>query len=277
MIISAGTNLIISFINGIADSYGDIITAGVDAVVRFLEGLGKNFQKVIDAGGQLIVDLMNGIAAAIEDHLPDIRKAAIRIGLAVLDGLTFGFGSTVADWLGLIDKTAKDSIEAMENELEVESPSKAFMRIGEYLIAGLALGISNDSAVVSATSNVAGNLIKTLNNSLTGVAANLESMDDFNPTITPVLDLSNVQNGSRFIGSMLGSSTIGANVSFGKASAISGMQNQNTKNTAVKVSPQVNEIKFEQTINSPVALSTSEIYRNTKTQISMAKEELRLV
>jgi len=36
------------------------------------------------------------------------------------------------------------------------------------------------------------------------------------------------------------------------------------------------EVKFEQNIYSPEALSTNDIYRNTKSQIAMAKEELSI-
>lgn len=276
-IVPAIRTMIVHFINAVADSYGDIIDAGVKAVVKFLDGLGKNAQEISDAAGKFILDVLTALEKSIETYAPQIRNAAIKIGLAIIDGMTFGLGTKVLKFMGLIDDTGAKAIDAARASVDAHSPSRAFMEIGKDMMDGLTIGIARDSSVVNATRRVGSDAVKALNSSLSLLAYNLGDVSEFNPTITPVLDLSNIQNGSKLMNNMFGSPIIGANLSFGKASAISVAENQNQKNTAVKISPQVNEIKFEQTINSPVALTTSEIYRNTKTQISMAKEELRLV
>ena len=191
--------------------------------------------------------------------------------------MSFGLGTKILKIMHVIDDVGEKAINEARASVDAHSPSRAFMEIGKDMMDGLTIGISKDSSVVEATRRVGGKAVKALTNSLSTLAYTLGDTSEFNPTITPVLDLTNVQNGSKFISNMLGSSSIGANVSFEKASFISAATNQKPKNSAVVNSPQVNEIKFEQTINSPVALTTSEIYRNTKTQISMAREELRLL
>lgn len=275
-IVPAITNLIIHFINAVADSYGDIIDAGVKAVAKFLEGLGKNAQEITEAAGKFILDVLNAVESSIEKYGPQIRNAAIKIGLAIIDGMTFGMGTRLLKFFGVIDDAGAKAIDAARESVDAHSPSRAFMEIGKDMMDGLTIGIARNSSVIDATRRVGSDAVKALNNSLSLVSSSLENVNEFSPTIRPVLDLSNVQNGSKVIGNMFAGKTIDTNVSFAKASFISDMEKQNAKNSAVVNSPQVNEIKFEQTINSPTALSTSEIYRNTKTQISMAKEELRI-
>jgi ApbE superfamily uncharacterized protein (UPF0280 family) len=72
---------------------------------------------------------------------------------------------------------------------------------------------------------------------------------------------------------MLSTPTIDASLSFGQAASIS-MAATTAKDANAQPVQTTNEIKFEQIINAPTALSTNDIYRNTKTQLSLAKEEL---
>jgi hypothetical protein len=101
---------------------------------------------------------------------------------------------------------------------------------------------------------------------LNAISSGLES--DFHPVITPVIDLTNVRAGVSTIGGLLGSS------SYLAAGAIANSQ-QYTEESVVGAGP--TEIKFEQTINAPTQLSTADIYRQTRNQITMAKEELSIV
>jgi len=45
---------------------------------------------------------------------------------------------------------------------------------------------------------------------------------------------------------------------------------------AIKAPAGAGEVKFEQNIYAPTQLSTSDIYKNTRNQITMAKQELSI-
>ena len=92
---------------------------------------------------------------------------------------------------------------------------------------------------------------------------------DINPTITPVLDLSLIQQDAKKLEKLIPStSTLQANIISGYNPGGRAEVTNNTTPTP--------EINFNQTINAPKQLSTVDIYRQTRNQIAMAKEELSI-
>jgi len=91
---------------------------------------------------------------------------------------------------------------------------------------------------------------------------------DINPTITPVLDLTQVQADAKKLQKMLpANSTMQAGI-------IAGYNQDRAEVTDHTAKPA--EINFNQTINAPKQLSTVDIYRQTRNQIALAKEELSI-
>jgi phage-related protein len=96
------------------------------------------------------------------------------------------------------------------------------------------------------------------------------------PTITPVVDLTNVRKAAPEIQKMLSvQPKIVATVSFEKAANIAS-ERQTALSSGANESPLVNgpTFTFKQEITSPVALSTIEIYRQSKNLMSQAKTAL---
>jgi len=97
----------------------------------------------------------------------------------------------------------------MQKNLEEESPSKLTYRIGAFVGEGLANGmISTLSMVENATDVLSENSVTAINNALMNTY-NAFDQGTFNPTITPVLDMSEVQNGFGYINGMLDNSIVG--------------------------------------------------------------------
>ena len=78
---------------------------------------------------------------------------------------------------------------AADKTADNRSPSHVFQRVGEYLSAGLAVGIQNNADLVAEKS---GEMVTT---ALGAVSRALAEGADASPTITPVLDLTNLENG----------------------------------------------------------------------------------
>jgi hypothetical protein len=80
--------------------------------------------------------------------------------------------------------------------LGINSPSKVFEEIGKYSIEGFADGLNKFSGVVGGEAK---NVGKTAISALSGAVSNISDLIsgdmNLNPTIRPVLDLSNVNNG----------------------------------------------------------------------------------
>ncbi len=138
----------------------------------------------------------------------------------------------------------------------------------------MALGIAQDKSAANSAVSLAENVIFKLKESLSKVPSSLEGLDQFNPVITPVVDLTKVHEASKNISTLMAASALKAAVSFTTASQISSATapERVTEEPTSTVTP--TGVMFEQNIYAPKALSTNDIYRNTKSQIVLAKEEL---
>jgi hypothetical protein len=95
-------------------------------------------------------------------------------------------------------------------------------------------------------------------------------------TITPVLDLSQVQKDASKIQDLSNVIPITAAASYGQAAAISDQTQASAAAQAEADAQKVVNFNFEQKNESPKALDEVEIYRNTKNQLSQVKSALGL-
>ena len=90
------------------------------------------------------------------------------------------------------------------------------------------------SAVYNAGSNMGERAVNSISYALSRVSTLLDSDMDFQPTIAPVMDLSNVEAGVGAIGGMLNRTmTIGANANINAISSMMNRRNQNGANDDV--------------------------------------------
>lgn len=137
-----------------------------DAFSNLWKWISDGFKGLVDVGGNLISGLWQGITGAAG---------------AVWNGIC-DFGSTIVD--GFCDFFG------------IHSPSRVMAGIGEYLSLGLAQGITDETdAVAQGVQDVSDTALSTMMD-LAQRVGNIAS-DDFayEPSIQPVVDMSDVQNG----------------------------------------------------------------------------------
>ena len=95
--------------------------------------------------------------------------------------------------------------EAAEQALDVQSPSKVFMEIGEYVSLGMAKGIDNMAdAAAKSSEAMANSSIGSAKMAIGAIADAMNNDIDFEPRIAPVVDLNNVESSAIKANSMLG-------------------------------------------------------------------------
>ena len=144
--------------------------------------------------------------------------------------LVAGFANGIRDNIYLAQRAAialADNTEsAVRSRLHINSPSKVFRKIGAGVPEGFAQGIERFSylgarAVESMSNDAIGSASKVLSN----VTAALTDDVNTQPTIRPIVDLSNVENSSDAISNMLAMDpTVSA---FSNVHSISAMMNRN--------------------------------------------------
>jgi hypothetical protein len=165
---------------------------------------------------------------------------------------------------------ASAGLNAAKDFLGINSPSRAFMEVGKFSAQGMALGLESYSDEVErSASGVARTALDTIRMSMSQVGDAISTDMDLSPTITPVLDLTRMQQEASQIGGMLTPGAVRADISTQQATAISA-ERQSVSNVEEEApAPVTKEVKFVQHNHSPKALSEIEIYRQTKNQLSL--------
>jgi tape measure domain-containing protein len=261
-IIDAGVELITNLVTGLGDGAYKIVTAAGDTALRFVTELTlyitNNAQKFNDAGKDLVNAIVDGIALGLEDAPAIVKRAAGKLGGALINGV--------------------------KGVLQSESPSKVFIGIGNDVVTGLSIGLEDNKKLVStagvsladtvvdSTANMSRDVVSKLNEAMSNVGNILSTDVNMSPVITPVIDLTQFRKDASKMDLGVSNTTLSADLSLTKANAISNLaadlQLQELKD---KQSPDPKVIQFVQNNNSPESLSTTEIYRRTNNQLSQAK------
>jgi len=273
--VDAGMKIIRGVLKGIADNIGSVIDQGTRIVVAFLDGIGRNIPKVVRAGVDLVFKFIDSIANEIRNSGSRLANAGVNLADALVDGVVNGL-RTLA---GRAAQAAKDMASKMLNAalgvLGIASPSKEFYWIGTMMVAGVVDSLNDNSDEASKATNDMGNaMIDSMSKSLDGLSKVLGTdLIDFDPTITPVLDLSQIKKDAGEIGNLLKAPTFDVGTSYdGAKNAKAGYESNRTDNEESNTSGNTGNVwNFQQVNNSPKALSTAEIYRQTNNMISKMK------
>ena len=295
-IIDAGSHMITKFIEGIGNSIDNIIDRGAAMVNRIITGIGNNISQLVDKGAEMAGKVIKGLGNAAEDLakaggdalldvLRGIRKWVVddknaqaigeegrKIAVGLMAGIASGaLGFDLSAFGRNIINKIKGEIKKVLHHFHIGSPSKVTAEeIGKPLAQGIAMGMDQGgSEIVDAGDN----MIKTLQTALSAVPTDVGI--DVNPTITPVLDLTQVKKDAKSLGDISNVTPITAALSYGAAAAISAAQAARA-DTDVDPETGAKVFKFEQNLYSPESLSEVEIYRQTNNQLSQAKSALGL-
>ena len=209
--------------NGISSALGD----GYDAsgFMRELEGTKQDVSKKLGtipgvaskqgaATGAGLASGENSKRSAVKSAAaslgtaatpPDKSATAKSIGNNIALGLARGIGSGASAVKTAAQNAVNNAIAAARKSAQVHSPSRKMMRIGRYMSQGLAIGIEQLAKdVARASENVTNGGINAASTAMSQIANTFDADLDFTPTITPVVDLSEVRQGAAGINSMLG-------------------------------------------------------------------------
>lgn len=283
------SNAMIRVIVSLASLMGIRLPAAAwNAVVKMAQKAVAGVPKFLSAGKQLIVGLINGVGEKISAAVNKVKEIITKVqninwvsklknaGINFIQGLINGIGDMVSKAVQAAKDLAGKVVDSINKMLGNASPSKKMRWSGNMLILGLVKGINDTSKkAIGAAESVAGGCVDTMNASLQAVSSLAVGDVDLglSPTITPVVDLSNVERSSATIDTLLGgmkTANVGAvNASFESARfAKADLQNQNGSGG--------NTITYTQNNYSPKALSRYEIYRQTKNQIRTLKGALAI-
>lgn len=238
---SAGEDMVKGLADGIKGSSAvkDGITKVVDDAVNKAKNASSKFTS---AGKEWSNKLAQGIksgSSGVNSAIASVINSAVSkaksgsgqmrsAGASMMDGFAAGIRSRAASAAAAAAAAVSQAISAAKSRLQINSPSKVFMQIGKWTVMGMEKGLDNNAYRVSrSATNMADSAIRAMQNGISMIANAVNDNIDVNPTIRPVLDLSNVEAGARSLNGMLGSSQLSASLSGDMSRSIGAIQNGN--------------------------------------------------
>lgn len=139
------------------------------------------------------------------------------VGANLTAGLVRGLNSQMGSLESAVQRLEAKAERAIRAKAEIKSPSKVWEKIGKFLGLGLVRGIDRSAtAVVKASSNLASVSTDAMSSAVEIISNKLEN-GDFNPTITPIVDLSKATESANELGALFNSDlTMAATSWFGR-------------------------------------------------------------
>lgn len=224
---------------------------GKDAVKKFVEAFTNNGAKedVKSAAAKLmdkvsegaeskkgaVTKALNTVATGSVSGIKDAYQSFYDAGSYLVDGLSAGISENSYKASAKASAMAKAAAKAAEDALDINSPSKVFRRIGFSVPEGFAQGIEMMSgAVKESTVTMTDSAVLGVSDSITKIADAINADIDAQPTIRPILDLSEIESGASTIGDIIGgTSSVGVLSKVGAISTMMNRRNQNGANAEV--------------------------------------------
>lgn len=206
--------LIIAVINGAGEAMYKNAGDFADAVNNFVSNLIATIITVL-TGVSVIKQLKDGITKAITGGMSEstgkngemgkkIKESFKSIGTDILNGIWEGIKSAWDTLKRVVEEVGGAVLTLFERIFDIDSPSKEMAEMGMYLDQGLAQGITKNATTVSrSVNNLANTTISPLQEAFSDLSTYIDENVDTQPTIRPVMDLTDIQNGANSIYGMM--------------------------------------------------------------------------
>ena len=283
-------NQVVAFAATWRAAFAPMNQATIEALTTVMRTIGTFNQPFKAAGSTLSTNLVSGMKqnqdgirtafnGSLDSAVSTIRNNYWQSFYSAGGYLASGFAAGIRNGASAAVNAAANMASravAAANAADINSPSKVMMKSGAWFTEGFAIGIGNAaSEAITAAKSMVGRSISSVTDAINSDRT-LETLDiDATPTITPRLDLSTVRDQAKSISTIVPNKLdLGYQPQFASALVSQARMAQNDKNSRqpeVENKEVVNNYTFNQTNNSPKALSRIDIYRDSKNLLSQAK------
>lgn len=219
-----GTDGVDSFVKAFEEADAKVTKAGKDMVIKLIKGA-ESAKQLIDHRFKTIG---KNAASSLKSAYNDFYSA----GKYLVQGFANGITANTFLAAAKAKAMASAALIAARAVLLIASPSKAFYKIGAFAGEGFVNALGDyASRAYSASAEMAAYARDGLTNAISGISRAIETGIDTQPTIRPVLDLSEVSAGAGSINDMFNMSpSLGMLSNVGTISSMMNARNQNGSN-----------------------------------------------
>ena len=192
---NAGENVVTNLVKGINAKKSLLTSAGSNAMDHFAGGITKNLKAVVDKLKWIIT---NAVAAA-KGYYSEFYSAGGYLGEGLVNGINAKKTAVYNAGFALGQKAVQGEKDGQASK----SPSKLTIKAGKWLGEGLVIGIKKMySKVYDSGHSLGETAVDSITATVSRIADAIDSDIDAQPTIRPVLDLSDVRAGASSINGM---------------------------------------------------------------------------
>lgn len=171
------------------------------AAKAMMNALIKGLEDKKESVGKKAKNIASSAAGKMKSE--DITAKAKSAGKALVNGFADGISDQTFKAEAKAKAMAQAAVAAAKEALDINSPSKVFRAIGYSVPEGFAMGIDKlGGMAIDSVSTMAGGAISSVKSAISRVSELVNTDIDSQPTIRPVLDLSDVQSGAGLLSGM---------------------------------------------------------------------------
>ena len=236
-------------ISGIAtfdEAVKEFSKVNMRSIKNVLDGYSSEFNNL---GKKFLTSLVEGYSSKEESFLAAVDSSLQRAietinsyyqsinssGAYLVSGFVSGINVNTFRVEASARTMAKAAYDAAKRELDINSPSRVMEKLASYVPAGFAKGINNNLGLVNmSSSDMANTVIDGVGNAISKISELINGDMNIQPTIRPVVDLSDVQTGVGAIAAMMPTGgTIGISGGFNTVATMMNRNRQNGNNDEV--------------------------------------------
>ena len=240
---SAGKKMLESLLNGMKPVTATILStltalttqmnSNLSSKASMFHGIGATLMNKFVSGiksknDNVVSGSTSGLSSAVK-NMRSYYSSFYSAGSYVASGFSSGIRANIQSAASAAARMASAASNAARQNLKIHSPSRVFKEIGSYVPQGFAQGISMfGGQVKKSVSTMADTATSTTQSVLAQMLSMIDSNIDAQPTISPVVDLSNARSGISALNGMLSTGqTIGIRASLNDINTSMNYKNQN--------------------------------------------------
>lgn len=252
---SIGSSVVNAIASGMKSKSSEFMSIGHSILSSIKSSLNYNVQQFKTSGETIMSNFVSGIKgskntassaftsmmAFITMSLKGYYNSFYSIGGYLVTGFANGISANSYKAKAKAKAMAQAAEKAVRKELQVHSPSKKTDKVGQYFDMGFANGIEKKSHLsVQAAKTMAASAIDSTKQTISRLGQMLAMDVDAQPTIRPVMDLSEISSGVSMMNGMLAINPmvgVGSNIS-----AINAMMQNRQNGTTNDVVSAINDL-----------------------------------
>ena len=192
---NTATAMVTSIVNVFRSRQSAFTQIGTMLITRFVAGMTRQRSAASNAA--------KAIATAAASGARNAYSSFYYAGSYLVSGFASGISANIWKAASKARLMASAAYQAAKKELDINSPSKIFRKLGTYVPEGFAQGIDKLSGMAKNSAvSMADTAISGTREAILRISDAINSDVDAQPTIRPVLDLSDVRSGVGTLGSM---------------------------------------------------------------------------